>query len=132
MVFSKGPIIKREFYFRNEIIENVKDFKYIGIIFSRLWSFKRANTHLCEQAKKAMYGVIRKIRHFNLPFDCQLDLFEKVVMPVLLYGCEVWGYKNIEIIERIHLKFLKHILNFKKMYSIIYGLWRNRKVPVIW
>lgn len=72
-----------------------------------------------------MYGVIRKIRHFNLPFDCQLDLFEKVVMPVLLYGCEVWGYKNIEIIERIHLKFLKHILNFKK--NVLHHIWFMEK-----
>ena len=70
-----------------------------------------------------MYGVIRKIRQFNLPVECQLDLFDKVVMPVLLYGCEVWGFENIEIIERIHLKFLKHILNFKRCTPscMVYG-----------
>lgn len=70
LVFSKGPMIKREFYFRNEITENVKEFKYLGIVFSRSGSFRKAKTHLCEQAQKAMYGVIRKIRQFNLPVDC--------------------------------------------------------------
>lgn len=65
-----------------------------------------------------MYGVIRKIRTFNLPIDCQLDLFDKVVVPVLLYACEVWGYENIEIIERVHLKFLKHILNLKSCHLV--------------
>ena len=60
-----------------------------------------------------MYDVIREIRQFNLPFECQLDLFDKVVLPVLLYGCEVWVYENIDIIERVHLRYLKHILNLK-------------------
>lgn len=34
-------------------------------------------------------------------------------MPVLLYEYEVWGYKNVESVEVIHLKSLKHILNLK-------------------
>ena len=36
-----------------------------------------------------MYGVKRKIRQFNLPLERQLDLFDKIVVPVVLYGCEV-------------------------------------------
>lgn len=37
----------------------------------------------------------------------------RTVKPVLLYGCEIWGYGNIDIIERVQLKFLKIILNVK-------------------
>ena len=37
-------------------------------------------------------------------------LVDKVVVPVLLYGSEVWGYENLDVIERVHLKFLKHNL----------------------
>lgn len=85
------------FYYNKVAIENVKDFKYLGIIFSRAGSFAKAKKHLCEQAQKAMYSVIRKIRQFNLPVDCQFDLFDKIVIPVLLYGCEIWGYENIEV-----------------------------------
>ena len=66
-----------------------------------------------------MFGVIRKIRQFNLPLECQLDLFDKIVVPVLLHGCdkivvpvllhgcEMLGFGSLDIIERIHLKFLK-------------------------
>jgi hypothetical protein len=31
----------------------------------------------------------------------QLDLFDKIVKPILLYGCEVWGVGNNDIVERI-------------------------------
>ena len=43
----------------------------------------------------------------------QIDLFDKTVSPILLYGSEVWGYENIEILERLRLKFCKYILNVK-------------------
>lgn len=36
-----------------------------------------------------------------------------IVVPVLLYGCEIWGYENIEVIESVHLKFLKYVFNLK-------------------
>ena len=69
-----------------------------------------------------MHGVIRKIRQFNLPIDCQLDLFDKIVIPVLLHRCEICGYENQELIERIHLKFLKFILGLKSTSSyMVYG-----------
>ena len=60
-----------------------------------------------------MYGVIRKIRQFKLPVKCQLDLFDKVILPVLIHGCEIWEYENLQIIETLHLKFLKHIFRLK-------------------
>ena len=70
-----------------------------------------------------MYGIIKKIREFNLPLECQLDLFDKVVVPVLLYGSEVWGFENLDLIERLHLKFLKYVLNLKSSTPayMVYG-----------
>jgi hypothetical protein len=51
---------------------------------------------------------------------CQYDLFDKKVKPILLYGCEIWGFVNNDIIERIHLKFCKHLLNLKKIIAMKY------------
>ena len=51
------------------------------------------------------YGVMRKIRLFNLPIRYQFDLFDKVVLPVLIYGYEIWGYEYLQVCERIHFKF---------------------------
>ena len=68
-IFSKGSLAKRHFYYNESIIENVKEFKYLGIVFIK--SICKAKIHLCEQAQKSMYGVIRKIRQFNIPISCQ-------------------------------------------------------------
>lgn len=31
----------------------------------------------------------------------------------LMYGCEILGFENVDIIERVHLKFLKTELNLR-------------------
>jgi hypothetical protein len=36
-----------------------------------------------------------------------------MVKPILLYGCEVWGFSNNDIIEKVHLKFCKLLLHLK-------------------
>ena len=53
----------------------------------------------------------------------QIDLFNKLVKPILLYGSEIWGFGNLDIIERIQLKFFKYIFNLKKSTPtyMIYG-----------
>ena len=38
-----------------------------------------------------------------------LKLFDSCVAPILLYGCDVWGYENTDIIEKVHAKFCKFI-----------------------
>ena len=61
-----------------------------------------------------MYDIITKGRLHNLSIECQLDLFDKIVKPILLYGCEVWAVGNNDIVERVHLKFYKTLLHVKK------------------
>ena len=53
-----------------------------------------------------MYGVIGKCRKHNLLVGCKLNMFDKAIKPTLLYGCEVWGYCNSRLIEKLHLSFV--------------------------
>ena len=58
----------------------------------------------------------------NLPIDLQLDLFDKLVTPILLYGSEIWTYENNDIIEKLHLRYCKYILSVnKRTTSMVYG-----------
>ena len=115
MIFGKGKISdKLKFFIDNSEIEIVKTYKYLGVLFSRSGSFLATRKYLREQGTKSMYSLIRKCRFNNLSIECQLDMFDKIVVPILLYGSEVWGFENCDILERVHLRFCKNILRLKQ------------------
>ena len=95
----------------------------MGIIFSRIGTYTAAKKQNVNKATKAMYDVLKKGRLHNLSVGCQYDLFDKIVKQILLYGCEIWGFSNLEIIERLHLKFCKILLGLKKSTPsfMVYG-----------
>jgi len=71
-----------------------------------------------------MYEFIKKGRKHTWSISCQLDLFDKLVKHIVLYGCEVWGFGNNEILELVQLKFVNYILlHFKTTTPnwIVYG-----------
>ena len=63
---------------------------------------------------KALFSLSRKSRNLNLSIDLQIELFNKTVKPLLLYGCEIWGYGNFDNLEIVQLKLFKYALNMKK------------------
>ncbi len=46
-----------------------------------------------------------------------------MVLPIMLFGCEVWGYNVIKEAEILHIKYLKYILGVHKntCKDILYG-----------
>ena len=42
------------------------------------------------------------------------DLFDKMVLPILLYGCEIWGCTDNDDIDKVHRTFCKYILKVGK------------------
>ena len=124
LIFSRG---KRHgnyrFTFDNTELEIVKEYKYLGIFLTSSGSFNKTKTYLAQQANKALFSLFRKTRNLNLSIDLQIELFNKTVKPILLYGSEIWGFGNCDAIERIQLKFIKYALNLKKSTPsfMIYG-----------
>ena len=102
-----------QFTYSNSEIEIVKEFNYLGLLLTKTENFKRAIKTLADKGTKAMYEILKIGKFHNLSISCQLDLFDKMVKPILLYGCELWGLSNCDIIERVHLKYCKLLLNLK-------------------
>lgn len=124
MIFSKGRLNNRvHFKFDTEEIEIVKSFTYLGTVFSRTGSFNEAKTYNVKKATIAMYDVLKKGKLYNLSVQCMYDLYDKIVKPILLYGCEIWGFTNLQVIERAHLKFCKLLLGVKRSTPtcMVYG-----------
>lgn len=123
LIFTNKRRNTYTFKFDGQILEIVDEYKYLGIYLSKSGSFKAAKQHIAEQANKALFALLKKSKTLDLPFDIQIDLFDKTVKPILLYGAELWGYGNCDILERIHIKFLKYLFNLKKSTPsyMIYG-----------
>lgn len=124
IVFSRGKIRNiPDFWYEGKLIEVVFEYTYLGVIFSNNGTFKKAKTKLVDQANRAMFGLLQRIRALSLPLDMSIDLFDKTVLPILLYGCEVWGFEACDIIEKLHLKFLKILLGVRNSTcsEMVYG-----------
>ena len=74
-------------------LDNVRDYKYLGITFTKLTKFNITKTFLKQKATKAMYFLLLKSKDNNFSVECKLKLFDSMVLPILLYGCEIWGMK---------------------------------------
>ena len=101
-----------KFYFNFEQIQVLNEHMYLDL--SSNGSYTKANKHIIDQANNALFSLLRKIRALNLSIDLQIELFNKTVKPILLYGCELWVTGNLASIERVQLNILIQILNLKK------------------
>lgn len=126
MVFRKGGNLPRNlsFNFQGKNIEIVKKFVYLGITFTAGGSFTETHKTLSGQALKAIFKLNQYLFNFtNLSPKHVLDLFDKLIVPILCYGGEVWGFSKPNQQERIHLQYCKKILAVKKctQNDFVYG-----------
>ena len=108
VIFEKRKARRQpKFFYNSEELEIVEAFKYLGVIFNYTGNFRKCKMYVKDQATKAMFALLSKGRRLKLPIDIMLDLFDKMVVPVLLYGCEVRGYENNIVVDMVFLKFCK-------------------------
>ena len=114
-MFSKGKCRNLpDFYYNNNKLDIVDNFSYLGICFNYNAKFSKTKKLLCDQARKAMYSILKKSRSLFLDIDLQLQLFDAMIAPILLYGSEVWGCEDSSIIAKFQLQYLKLIMSVKK------------------
>ena len=59
------------------------------------------------------YIVYRKLRNISIPIDLQFKLFDTLILPILTYVCEIWGYENTNQLAKLHLQFCRNILGVR-------------------
>jgi hypothetical protein len=124
IIFSRGKIrVRPTFFLGRNKLEFADDYLYLGVIFNYNGKFNKARKGLYDKASRAMFALLGKSRKLNLPIDIQLHLFDVIVVPVLLYGCEVWSCETCELIEKLHLRYCKYLLHVNKntYKNMVYG-----------
>jgi len=80
-------------YINNESLIETKYYKYLSIVFTSRLCWSTALRTLACQGNKAIYTIKFINREFSgLPVKLLFDLFKKMALTILLYGCEIWGY----------------------------------------
>ena len=71
-----------------------------------------------EKQKKAMYLLYKRLYNLQIPTDLQIQLFKHTILPILLYGCEIWGFRNSQLIENVQNQFIRTITHLRKSTRI--------------
>ena len=100
-------------------IENVKSFTYLGFTISaKNCAFLKTIDDLSLKASRAVFAIKNKIKLAQLPVKLAIKIFNTQIVPILLYGSEVWGpFMNFDYTswdqsktERIQTQFIKQVL----------------------
>ena len=120
MIFNKtGRLLRNyKFYIGERKIENIRSYKYLGLIFTPSGEIKSALDDLKSRAFKAYMGMKDNLGtcFYTHPTDT-MKIFDTCVKPILLYGSDFWGCLPLprnNPIENIHLMFCKHLLGVQR------------------
>ena len=78
-----------KFKYKEECPEIVDEFKYLGVIFTLLGSFNTTVVALYGQALKSV--CMPKLYMVKFPSMSISHKCDKLIEPILAYGCEVRG-----------------------------------------
>jgi len=126
IVFRKGGYLsqKEHWKYGNELLEVVNSYKYLGLHFTTKLSLTKAVSELAVKAKIRTSQVLRCLfRLGDVPRHVFFKIFDAQIMPVLLYGAEVWGYQQFGDLEKVHLFACKRLLRVGSQTpnKMIYG-----------
>ena len=111
VVSRRGGIVKNmeKWYLKGKEIEVISMYKYLGLIFTPKLNWSMVKKTLASQANKAL-GLLymHNKRCGGLPVNRNCELFDKIVLPILLYGAEIWGYEYCESIEVVQITFYRY------------------------
>ena len=112
-----------EFFINGEKIEIVDNFTYLGIKFTYTGNLSYSVKALSEQALRAYHSLLSVFDRVHLDIKTKLSIFDAMVVPILLYGSEVWGVYDYKEVDKLHIKFCKYILGVRKQTSnyAVYG-----------
>ena len=139
VVFEGKQSQSPTFTYAGAEIEQVEEFKYLGICFHATRGLSCAIEYLCNSARKAMFAVLGRCHelHIQQPL-LKLKLFDALVRPIMTYACEAWaimGAKGLLYdMEKIELRFLKMLLGVPQNTSskLVYAEFGRLPLPHFW
>ena len=128
-----GHCCKTTFFYGEKLIENVINYKYLGLVFNAAGTWSNATDNLSTRGLKALFSLKRHtcICIGNIKARLGMKLFDQMIKPILCYASEIRSacdlanrkfrtgdgfakYLDNINIEKVHVKFCKFILEVNK------------------
>jgi len=112
---GSGREAKRTWRWKGKIIEEVKEFKYLGYVLQKN---RRQEAHIKDRVRRAATGMgqiwgLGK-RRFGGDWGRRIWLFDRLIWTGLSYGVEVWGWEEREGIEKTEERYMRWLLGVEK------------------
>ena len=142
------------FYLNSEEIEMVDSYCYLGITIHKNGNFKSAIDNMRKKALRGLFGLKKVVMRDSLSIAALLKLFDALIKPILLYGCQVliphttslvnllnvddhtitskyFSFIQNDTLENFHLKFLKWCLGVHRKTSNIAVWGETGRYPLL-
>jgi hypothetical protein len=93
------PYLSHKFVLQNNDLECVSRYKYLGIWFNNSGSFNFAQNELYRKALKALFKLKSDFLVHNPEVKTSIHVFDHTIKPILLNGCEIWGYFVLTVLQ---------------------------------
>ena len=121
MIFNQTGRLSKEKVFMNGILlENVREYKYLGFIFTPSGEIETGLQDLRDRALKSYQALKRKMGDsFNQDIKTAVGLYDSMIKPILTYASDFWGCLKLppqsrNPIEIMQMKVFKQILGVHK------------------
>ena len=111
---------KENFKYGNELFHIVDEQTYLGIEMTSSGRFTCTREILSKKAYKVLSTIKKSLSNSDATtVTIKNKLYNTLVKPVILYGCEIWGHELLSYnthfdkstVEQVHIKFCKQTLN---------------------
>lgn len=111
--------VKSDIKINNEIIEKVKQYKYLGVIIDNKLNFKDNVTYICKKVAKKV-GVMARTRR-NLNFLSAVNIYKTIVSPHFDYCASILfasSEGDIDRLQKLQNRAMRVILKVSRYTSV--------------
>ena len=124
LIFNKtGRLIRQKFFLNGVPLENVRQYKYLGFMFTPSGELRSGLKDLRDRGFKSFQALRYKMgESFNRDVLTVLNLYDCMIKPILLYSSDFWGCLKMpqnNPIETLQMKIFKQILGVNKQTTNI-------------
>ncbi len=107
------------FTLNNTTIQHALQYNYLGLILTPTGTFNLAIQTLLVKACRALHAIRTRLFKIDIPIRIWTKIFDSVILPIALYGSEIWGptsnYSHKDWhkhpLEALHVEFCRSILH---------------------